>query len=374
MNNQLSKKLYFTILCFLVINNTIAVNFLSDYNVSENLDEIKLQSMTSNKEKATKDKDYAKCVTPTGKSVDWYFIFLMNREYNKFVYMDNTMKDSKIFDLTIEDFPPLKLALSLNSKDNNYIVWNDEPIISPEKPFSKIAHSKGILAYNSDSGVYLVHSLPKFPSMSSTKKDEIFLNELPNNQGSYSQTFLCVSFDYKNLYEVIDTLKDIKIGVQSNYYGNSFDKDLDETVKNFDNGNKSKTKQTEITVQTVTSIGGSNMNFFAKPKSVLELPWDGHIPGFYKEDFYVGTWTRPELLAPNCKKYKTFNILKYSVKEMTYNNTQDHSKWGHSEKVFCVGDLNRTSSQLNRSGTVMCLKSALVSGIVGKFAEETDSC
>jgi deoxyribonuclease-2 len=356
MNKLPNKTLYLTTLFLILINSTITVKFLSDKEV----------------ELDTKKQDISSCLSPDGKSVDWYFIFLMNKDYNKFVYMDNTMKDSKIYDLTKEDFPPLKLALSLNSGENNYIVWNDEPISTPEKSFSKIAHSKGILSYNSDNGVYLVHSLPKFPSMTESKKSDTFNNEFPNNEGSYAQTFMCATYDHKNLIKIAEALRDIRIGVQSINHSNSYNKDLDRLLKDFDNINN--VKDAEINVQSITTLAGSEMNFFTKPKSVLELPWDNHIPAFYKEDFYVGTWTRPQLLPPVCKKYKTLNIIKYSVKDMTYNNTQDHSKWGHSKKVFCVGDLNRTSSQLNRSGSVTCLKSALVSGIVEKFAEETDSC
>lgn len=361
----LASNFHFCLLFFLVLNACAALQFLEDSDIVESFSELTLQDM---KPAGTGS---AQCSSPTGMSVDWYFIFLMSREYGKYVYMDNTMKESKTFELKLAEFPPLKLALSLNKQDSNHIVWNDQTIVEPEKPFSKMAHSKGLLAYGKDSGVYLVHSLPKFPEMMANGK---FTDKLPANEGSYAQTFLCASFDNKNLFTIIDTLKDIKVGVQSNYYGNNFDKDLDEVVKHFDSNLNKRSKGNEISVESITTLDGASMTFFAKPKSVLELPWDGHIPNFYKENFYVGTWTRPNLLPPVCKKFNTNNILSYSVKEMTYNNTQDHSKWGHSKTVFCVGDLNRTASQLNRSGTVICIKSTLVSSIVSKFAEKVDSC
>lgn len=366
-----NKKIKFVFFIFLVTLNCLnTLDFLDDSDANSEISKI-AESFSKLNLQTSKATGSAKCFSPSGKVVDWYFIFLMNRTQNKYVYMDNTMKDSKVFDFKNEEFPPLKLALALNNKDNNYIVWNDDSIVTPEKPYSKMAHSKGIIAYGADSGVHLVHSLPKFPEMNI---NETFIDVLPANQGSYSQTFFCSSFDKKNLFVIIDTLKDIKAGVQSNYYGNKFDKDLDEVVAHFDSNLNKRSKGTEITIESVTTLGGVQMDFFAKPKSVLELPWDNHIPNHYKENFYVGTWTRPELLAPSCKKYKTLNILSYSVKQMVYKNTQDHSKWGHSAKVFCVGDLNRTSSQFNRSGTVLCMKSELVSKIVGKFAGEVDSC
>jgi deoxyribonuclease-2 len=361
---------FFKILIILfVIRSICSVTYLDDLSIediTQSLNNLRLESKNKNIQAGS-----ANCVSPTGSVVDWYFIFLMNKSHSKYVYMDNTMKESKVFELVTQEFPPLKIATSLNSKNSNYIVWNDDSITEPEKPYSKMAHSKGIIAYGKENGIYLVHSLPKFPEMN---VKEIFLNDLPANQGSYSQTFLCATFDKKNLFVLIDTLKDIKAGVQSNYYGNKYDKDLDDVVAHFDSNLNKRSKGNEITIESVTTLGGVKMEFFAKPKSVLELPWDNHIPNHYKENFFVGTWTRPELLAPICKKYKTINILSYSVKEMAYKNTQDHSKWAYSKNIFCVGDLNRTNSQLIRSGTILCMKNELVIKEVSKFSKEVDSC
>ena len=59
---------------------------------------------------------------------------------------------------------------------------------------------------------------------------------------------------------------------------------------------------------------------------------------------------------------------------MSYLNTNDHSKWGYSDNVLCIGDINRTESQTKRSGSVMCFKNKEIAKEVAKFPSSVDKC
>lgn len=313
------------------------------------------------------------CLSPiTNKEVDWYFIFLMSKKDEKYIYMDNTMDKSKMMDLDIIKFPAIILTKNLNSKLNNYIIWNDDSLSKEE--FNTISHSKGILAYNTNKGILLIHSLPKFPELNEEGK---FKNEFPSNQGIYVQTFICISFDLNNLQKITDQMLFLKPGIQVSNISNSFHKNLDSNLSTLISNYRIKQtdKKDSIIIKDITSIEGMNFTLFSKPNYVLELPWDRHIPDYYKENLYVGTWIRPLLLPNVCdNKYKTYNILEYNIEGIKYKNSEDHSKWGYSSSVFCIGDLNRTESQLKRSGSVICMKNKTVANQVSKYPISSESC
>ena len=80
-------------------------------------------------------------------------------------------------------------------------MYNDE---KPDgsKSFHR-GHTKGDLAFDDNTGFWLVHSLPKFPPPATEGYT------YPHNGLTYGQTFLCVSYH-------TDSLEDI--GVKIRYY------------------------------------------------------------------------------------------------------------------------------------------------------------
>ena len=106
------------------------------------------------------------------------------------------------------------------------------------------------------------------------------------------------------------------------------------------------------------------------------LPYDNSIPAYFKSSIFVGTWTKPELQKNICDQLNVINIEEYNILGNRYKNSQDHSKWAVTEQdvALCIGDLNRTDSQLKRSGGIMCLKSKLLSKLTKQFIYSSGDC
>ena len=286
------------------------------------------------------------CLNPEGQRVDWYVIILLQESFNKFAYSDN-LHNLRVYNTTKENFPPLMQSMALNLGEYNYAVWNDDDIDEEHESFSTQAHSKGILAHNEVNGFYLIHSLPRFPYFASDK----FHDDFPPNFGKYAQSFICVSMDLGNLSKVAYELKNIRPKIHeyntSVLPGSEITKNIERLV-----GRKRPKKYAKVV--ELNSLEGQKFELFIKPNNHKFIPWDNEIPDFYKENFEVSTWTRPSVLEDDCGENKTINITELKIESMIYTQNQDHSKWGVSENILCIGDLNRTKSQLKRSGSVLC--------------------
>lgn len=287
------------------------------------------------------------CVDPDGNSVDWYMIHLLQARFKSYSYTDDNHK-LKIYEMNKTNFPPMVSVQDLNTFDNNFAVWNDDNI-RDSSSYSSQAHSKGIISFNSISGYIISHSVPKFPFL----KEEKFSNDFPSTLGAYAQTFMCISMDVKNLGIYMDNVAKIRPGVQFYLSDNLKASEITKKLEFF--VSESRKDKNPVNFE-VKSLKGRSFQIFVKPDTLEVLPWDSDVPNFYKESFLVATWTRPAMLPNVCSKYSTINAINYSINGMAFRNTQDHSKWGVSNSVICIGDLNRTNSQLKRSGTAICLK------------------
>ncbi len=61
----------------------------------------------------------------------------------------------------------------------------------------KYAHAKGVVAFDSNSGFWLIHSVPNFPDASATAYDFPGTVQQPGGR-KYGQSFMCVEFDKTN--------------------------------------------------------------------------------------------------------------------------------------------------------------------------------
>lgn len=74
------------------------------------------------------------------------------------------------------------------------ILYNDE---APDGSIMfKKGHTKGLILGNGDGGIWLVHSVPRFPPIDAGKY------YFPHNGFQYGQSLLCISFDLNNLDKV----------------------------------------------------------------------------------------------------------------------------------------------------------------------------
>lgn len=78
-----------------------------------------------------------------------------------------------------------------------WVVYNDAPTNGPTT-FSK-GHSKGMVVANNSSGLWLVHSVPKFPQLPYQNNNSY---TYPKTGLKFGQSFLCMSMTADELDKV----------------------------------------------------------------------------------------------------------------------------------------------------------------------------
>lgn len=331
------------------------------------------------KSNAKSKADTGKCVNPNGEAVSWYVIFTLQNSFGKYVYHDESMTSFKSLPTDEQSFPPLNIVKGLNDKSNNYLVWNDDSIAEDTTKqnirFSTIAHSKGVfLTKNKEESVLLIHSLPRFPTL---QLDETFKEGFTGNWGVYVQTWLCISLDEENSLKVLDALAQLPPPIQSYRIDNEKASSISILLESIAESKTTNTEDKTVLIKSKTSK--FEFTYFIKTKNEeVDLPYENTIPTYFNSSIFVGTWSKPKLYDGFCNENQlnSLSILEFNLLGMKYTSNQDHSKWAVTEKdvAFCIGDLNRTASQLKRSGGVMCIKNSLLSRLVKQFIVTTQEC
>lgn len=100
------------------------------------------------------------------------------------------------------------------------------------------------------------------------------------------------------------------------------------------------------------------------------------------------TWRRSPVQPTDCTptyKYDSINVNSITLtsddgKPYSFSYTQDHSKWGvmltssPSKQYFCVGDINRMTSQFERGGGTVCAKFAPLFSALNASISGYDGC
>lgn len=84
------------------------------------------------------------------------------------------------------------------------IFWNDQPPGTTASKDSK-AHSKGVMGFDEHTGFLLIHSTPRFPTVSGSNgrvDDQTVDDTLSKNQTIYGQHFFCITMDTEELNNV----------------------------------------------------------------------------------------------------------------------------------------------------------------------------
>lgn len=321
-----------------------------------------------------------KCVNPQGKKVSWYVMFTMSNQYNKTIYFDKSLKTYLTLKSEVSTFPPMKIVAALKEKSRfNSVVWNDDSIKEDRSKdgFSKIAHSKGMLLVDmndkSQEGTLLIHSLPRFPKL---LNDETFSEEFNENWGVYAQTWVCLTLDSSTVLDLVKNMKNLALPIQWSNVTNDPASEVTIALNNL--LEKKRGDRNQVKMEFKTKDKDLSLTYFIRPDDPeINLPYDFDIPQHFKSSIFVGTWTKPSLQKSICNEdYQVINITEFNVLGMRYKNTQDHSKWAVTEKDkgLCIGDLNRTDSQLNRSGAMLCLEHPLLSKLSRQFIYESEDC
>ena len=314
-----------------------------------------------------------------GKKVDWWFAYKLPMNVGpksdstgfEFLYCDSENdKNLSMSPIDLEhDDSAIGLSLGqIFGKDTDvgYVMWNDEIPPTKENPEPKDnglkGHSKGILAFSkkTNSGFYLLHSTPRFPRVG-----EI---ELPENEKSYGQTYMCVGLkDYKTANDIAEILMTQNQGqVYSSHLPNV---DKDEAISKFALNVKVETPSEPIDYHFETPNGikfqliakNRHWSTAKKGEEVGKDFWEDLVCPTLKCDFSVETWRRGLVFSDDEAKLKetTLDVLDIDLagiglKGYQWAFTKDHAKWGVSEKkedaMIVIADINRQTSQAKRGG------------------------
>jgi len=256
-----------------------------------------------------------------------------------------------------------------------YLMYNDEPPNAPET--ESFAHAKGVVAYDSNGGFWLVHSVPKFPPVGSSPFS------MPDNSYVYGQSFLCLSLGTAAIDQVGSALLVDKPSV----YDQNMPSSLAGVSSNIAGVLASQwvTASSAISFNIVTSAGTS-FKVFAKNRQWASDLYSGLVAPTLQTSIYVETWMNgpasnkiPTSCAGSKSRYSVINVDQVSLtSSVSWPESSDHSKWAIStdakSATFCIGDINRQYSQANRGGGTVCGVSAAVWASFNSFNTKSDTC
>lgn len=247
-----------------------------------------------------------------------------------------TFCDEKKCFIECTDINELLKKIYKETTFTNWIIYNDQMDkikTNEKKVYMGQGHSKGIVSWNDEKISWLCHSVPQFPSFFDGEKNEI--SEINQSELLYGQSFQYIEIPYHNdkLCDIIQQLHimDVSIITEKNHL--SFPKRKNDLIN------------TIVLSHTITHIAKS-------PKHHIDI-YSESIVVQYPFTWKVETWIRGHPIQSDIPVYlqRVRDIKKLQYGNTVYKEGQDQSKWAVSDSSFyCIGDLNRMSSQYNRGG------------------------
>ncbi|KAM9970735.1 hypothetical protein ACTFIW_008704 [Dictyostelium discoideum] len=337
------------------------------------------------------------CLNDQGESVDWWVIqkqpvvssMPADTKYKLglgYLYADSKNPTWKIPTNTLNDTNSLSHTLNLiySNKESNDLAWfmyNDQP--PTDEADSEYAHSKGVVAFDSTQGFWLIHSVPRFPH-DPNHEDYYF----PKNEVNNGQSFLCVT--YKASSSFADIANKIFINRPFIYAYNLPSKInlpqlslIQQTIK----GEFDDSPRTDSTI--LSSIGGNSFQVFAKNAAWDKDLYEDLIQSTLKQNMVVTSWrlgSKASVMPTYCSggnfTYDSINTLTFSFDDPTegtvnWKYTKDHSKYALSiheaDYYICIGDVNRMFTQFKRGGGSACFINKSLWQSYANFIETIDT-
>ena len=285
-----------------------------------------------------------------------YLVF--DDESQDFVYHENEIDEAN---------GPLNKTLSQFDQEGiQLLVWNDQP------PGTKYynpdgAHSKGIIAYSaeSDSGVYIFHSFPRYPFFDENGKISA---DIHYSQTYLGQTFHCEKVTGKSIDLILSGIQITNITVNRNTLQSSSYQYINEFAnQKYYVENEENFKKIELDLESGPAIG-----IYKRDTYDVQVYEDVVIPNI-QDSIYSLSWGDPYIHS-NCKvngSYFVKNIgeIKFDfaskksfLSKQPFSDTiewscyKEHSKWFITDKtqIPCIADMNHMESQNNRGGGFIC--------------------
>ena len=319
---------------------------------------------------------------------------------SRYYYMDNSRKEFILskHSLTRSEFENTAemSAIQLTLEKSVYaasvpfrMLYNDQP--PGERPSKSYGHAKGVVAFDAESGVWLVHSVPRFPNHLR------YEYAWPKNALNNGQVFLCMTLNVAAFQEVIIQL----LTRQVYAYDTKADKNDVDTIleaiamRNVELKSDLWEYVLELKYKDVTASKSKKLNALYPSGKVFPRCTSAHTHsgllvhmhaknGRARIDLYnwlaktygikhfrVQTWRsgnggEMRSYCHNSNRYYrsfesrsvAYSIRVENINEIMFDDltvpiryTKDHSKWAvgtgaQGVPVLCIGDVNRMVSRV----------------------------
>ncbi|XP_057290535.1 plancitoxin-1-like [Hydractinia symbiolongicarpus] len=327
--------------------------------------------------------------------IDWYktpplvssghgYVYLDSNHFKFYLTNNSIAEQSSAAGLTLDQvyskYNPEKWYKKNNFQyvdgptDQAHLFYNDENP-NGEKYF-KCGHTKGALAFNEESGFWLINSVPKYPPAASEGYD------YPHSGCMYGQMFMCVTFNSSAFNDIGLQLRfndphvhdaNLPMDWEVNY----------PNIKLLLNGDIVN-KPPLSNHLAIKSLAGVDYQHFAKADNFHKDLYHELVAPGLQTNILTETWQHGHNIGPSCDGGYTvndiisLNISSPDVQDFSFLNLDDHSKFvvGESseEPYVCVGDINRQPSQFKRGGGTLCLKNTKLWEEFSKFTINATHC
>ena len=329
------------------------------------------------------------CLDDSGKPVDWYVAYKLPhyvptpvQEGYGYLYLDAETGGFVTSKFSAADTSSA-MGATLQQVYNNakqeaesmaYVFYNDA---NPEgQEFFDYGHSKGALAFTSDGGFWLVHSVPKYPNRVQDGYS------YPHSGTYYGQMFFCVNFNASTFDAIGKQLRFNGPHIHDSQLPSSMAEKFP-NMKSLLDGDFILNAPYNMSAKLVSGAGKDFIHF-AKNKNFGADLYAAFVAPSLKTDLLAETWQHgSSKTGPSCKtQFTVENIIRLDVKSTTddypFVNYKDHSKYvlskGGDPPFVCIGDINRMESQFERGGGTLCTNDKTLWNVFKGLVQDFISC
>lgn len=320
------------------------------------------------------------CKSPSNNNVDWFAAFKVPtiKDSNPnhvsglgFFYTDPTTTLSESpssLDSTSQN--PLYYSMKPmyeGKKDTiGYMLISDQPAHRTTNPSDSYAHKKGVLIFDNDNGIYIEHSIPRYPNDPNVTSEYGF----PSTGTIYGQSMLCTTLDHEKIERWAQGMLVEKGYVYASNMP-SFASKMPSLAKIIDKKWDSALQKT-----TTINVGSSEFVLFSKGAKWGKDLYHDFVAPKLNTDVYSETWARGVgTFSTDCSgSYKAYNVLNVNFQDVKWTRMNDHSKWAVAGDYFCIGGINRQEKQKERGGGTWCKKDANLVKTMTKVITDYEKC
>ncbi len=340
------------------------------------------------------------CLNEKGLPVPWYAILKAHGGLD-YSYVDASYTGTgplQLTGLSLDCGTNCALGATLTQIIGNTSVarisWNDElplPVAEvvntnaktittstlPQVGSGESGHTKGVIGADANGGFWMTHSMPKFPTLVGVDS----YNWLTST--TYGQSFLCVSVDADTIEVVAKNIAFIDPHIYASVVPAGLTSVYPALTALVAGARAAGTSTT-----TILATDSTPFEFFGKSGSWGKDIWEDLVQATLGVDMFVETWRRSPQMLTYCRPdypYDSINVATLQFIDATgapflYKYTQDHTKMAIAinataqQNYFCIGDMNRMTSQWIRGGSATCFRHSAIFESVSAMILTVDGC